>query len=268
QVEDVVIVEDLTKWQELVNERDALQWKLDHADAVHEQTGEKPTHKKFICCGTKFDSISQYGTELEAVQTKLDEETEKKHNLFPCCFVVFRSLRASTLALQSDWDNSPLEVDVIPATELASVLWNNLPIGLGLWQSRTPDLETHLFCVHLVFFWTVPVAFASTLVSLQNLTKVAPFSKPVLELNAFVKGAIEGFLSGLALLVFFAILPLVLRLFSKLEGIPTESRVDQSTLGKLFIFMVNNIYLHLFNYVFSLLNPSPHSHCFSFATSC
>ena len=31
-VEDVVIVEDLTKWQELVNERDALQWKLDHAN--------------------------------------------------------------------------------------------------------------------------------------------------------------------------------------------------------------------------------------------
>ena len=27
----MVIVEDLTKWQELVNERDALQWKLDHA---------------------------------------------------------------------------------------------------------------------------------------------------------------------------------------------------------------------------------------------
>lgn len=66
----------------------------------------------------------------QAVKAKLDEETEKKHNLFPCCFVVFRSLRTSTLALQSDWDNSPLEVDVIPATELASVLWNNLPIGL------------------------------------------------------------------------------------------------------------------------------------------
>ena len=31
----------------------------------------------------------------------------------------------------------------------------------------------------------------------------------VLELNAFVKGAIEGFLSSLALLIFFAILPLV-----------------------------------------------------------
>ena len=28
----MVIVEDLTKWQELVNERDALQSKLDHAN--------------------------------------------------------------------------------------------------------------------------------------------------------------------------------------------------------------------------------------------
>ena len=36
-----------------------------------------------------------------------------------------------------------------------------------------------------------------------------PISPAVLELNAFVKGAIEGFLSGLALLVFFAILTLV-----------------------------------------------------------
>ena len=45
----------------------------------------------------------------------------------------------------------------------------------------------------LVFFGTLPVSLS--------------FS--VLELNAFVKGAIEGFLSGLALLIFFAILPLV-----------------------------------------------------------
>lgn len=32
QVEDVVIVEDLAKWQDLVNERDSLKWKLEHAN--------------------------------------------------------------------------------------------------------------------------------------------------------------------------------------------------------------------------------------------
>ena len=35
--------------------------------AVFEQTEERPTHKKFICCGTKFDSITQYGAELEVI---------------------------------------------------------------------------------------------------------------------------------------------------------------------------------------------------------
>lgn len=32
KVEDVVVVEDLTKWQELVDERNALKWKLEHAN--------------------------------------------------------------------------------------------------------------------------------------------------------------------------------------------------------------------------------------------
>lgn len=66
------------------------------------------------------------------MQAKLDEETEKKHDLLPCSFVVFRSLRASTVAVQADWVHSPLTVDVTPAPELASVLWKNLAVGL--WQ--------------------------------------------------------------------------------------------------------------------------------------
>lgn len=243
QVEDVVIVEDLTKWQELVDERNALKWKLEHANAVYEKTEEKPTHRKFICCGTKFDSITQYEKELEATQAKLDEETEKSHALFPCSFVVFRSLRESSVAVQADWNHSPLTVDVMPAQELASVLWKNLSVGLCQRKLRTVVVYVLVFL--LVFFWTVPVAFTSTLVSLQNLTKVAPFLKPVLELSAFVKGAIEGFLSSLALVIFFAILPLIMQLFSKLEGIPAQSEVDRSVLGKLFIFMLVNKFLFM-----------------------
>lgn len=243
QVEDVVVVKDLNKWQELVDERNALKWKLEHANAVHEKTGEKPTHKKFMCCGTKYDSITQYGTELEAVQTKLDEETEKAHDPLPCSFVVFQSLRASTVAAQADWDQAPLTVDVMPAPEFASVLWKNLSIGL--WQRKLRTTLVYGLVFLLVFFWTVPVGFVSTLVSLQNLTKIAPFLKPVLELSAFVKGAIEGFLSSLALMIFFAILPLILQFFSKLEGIPSQNEVDRSTLGKLFIFMVVNKFLFM-----------------------
>lgn len=41
---------------------------------------------------------------------------------------------------------------------------------------RTVLIYTLVFL--LVFFWTVPVAFTSSLVELQNLTKIAPFLKP------------------------------------------------------------------------------------------
>ncbi|KAJ7371194.1 Transmembrane protein 63C [Desmophyllum pertusum] len=245
QVEDVVIVEDLAKWQDLVNERDALKWKLEHANAVHEKTEERPTHRKFCCCGAKLDSITQFETELEAVQTKLDAETEKKHTLLPSSFVVFRSLRASSLATQAKWDPSPLAIDVTPAPSclVLSGITSLLDFGKGTTKVRTVLVYALVFL--LVLFWTVPVAFTSTLIELQNLTKIAPFLKPVLNLNTFVKGAIEGFLSGLALIIFFAILPLIMQLFSKLEGIPSQSEVDRSVLGKLFIFMIVNKFLFL-----------------------
>lgn len=45
QVEDIVIVEDLAKWQELVNERDALKWKLEHAKVSFLKCGLYPYWK-------------------------------------------------------------------------------------------------------------------------------------------------------------------------------------------------------------------------------
>ena len=33
--------------------------------AVLEKTGERPTHRKLICCGAKLDSINHYESELE-----------------------------------------------------------------------------------------------------------------------------------------------------------------------------------------------------------
>ena len=67
---------------------------------------------------------------FRSVQAKLDEETAKDHSLWPCSFVVFRSLRTSTVAAQADWDQAPLTIDVMPAPEFVSVLWKNLSIGL------------------------------------------------------------------------------------------------------------------------------------------
>lgn len=91
---------------------------------------------------------------LQEVQAKLDEETEKKHDLLPSSFVVFRSLRSSSVAAQVNWDHSPQTVDVLSAPELTSVLWKNLSIGL--WQR----------CYICVYYSTTP-----TIVCCGHMTK-------------------------------------------------------------------------------------------------
>ena len=54
----------------------------------------------------------------------------------------------------------------------------NLVVILSCYVRKLRTALIYVLVFLLVFFWTVPVAFASTLVSLQNLTKVAPFLKP------------------------------------------------------------------------------------------
>jgi len=66
----------------------------------------------------------------------------REHPTFPCAFVIFRSLRMVTTAVQVGWDNSPLGMNVAPAPEVSNVIWNNL--SNGLWRRYvhvTQDLQ-------------------------------------------------------------------------------------------------------------------------------
>jgi len=56
-------------------------------------------------------------------------------------------------------------------------LWNILLWDLSV-SRKLRTVLVYFLVFLLVFFWTVPVAFTSTLVELQNLTKIAPFLKP------------------------------------------------------------------------------------------
>ena len=67
---------------------------------------------------------------LQTLQIKLGAEMNREHHTLPCAFVIFRTLRMATTAVQVGWDNSPLGMNMAPAPEVSNVLWNNLPRGL------------------------------------------------------------------------------------------------------------------------------------------
>lgn len=96
----------------------------------------------------------------------------------------------------------------------------------------------------LIFFWMIPVAFASSLVNLTTLATVLPFLVPILNLVPVVKGFIEGFLPGLVIIIFFAILvKFIITPLARAEGQYDVGIVNRSVFNKYFLFLLFNVFL-------------------------
>jgi len=76
----------------------------------------------------------------QTLQNKLEDDANQEHRTLPSAFVIFRSLRMTTTAVQIEWDNSPLNIENMQAPEVSNVIWSNL--GVGLWR-RCADLKTY-----------------------------------------------------------------------------------------------------------------------------
>ncbi|VFQ70879.1 unnamed protein product [Cuscuta campestris] len=75
-----------------------------------------------------------------------------------------------------------------------------------------------------------------------GLEKVAPFLRPLIEWKV-IKSFLQGFLPGLALKVFLAVLPTLLMIMSKIEGHVALSLLERRTAAKYYYFMLVNVFL-------------------------
>ena len=85
-----------------------------------------------------------------------------------------------------------------------TILWDNLNIEFAQRWARACVVNVVTFL--LIFFWMIPIGFAVSISNLDNLMKLLPFLKPVLDLSPSLKNFIEGFLPSIVIIVFFAIL--------------------------------------------------------------
>ena len=58
-----------------------------------------------------------------------------------------------------------------------------------------------------------------------------------------VKSVIQGFLPGIALKIFLALLPMVLMFMSKIEGYTSLSSLDRRSAAKYHLFILINVFL-------------------------
>ncbi|KAK6117017.1 hypothetical protein DH2020_049261 [Rehmannia glutinosa] len=194
--------------------------------------------------GERVNSIDFYKEQIKDLDKKLTMERQKTmkdpKSVMPAAFVSFNSRWGAAVCAQTQQSKNPTLWLTNWAPEPHDVYWKNLAIPFVSLSIRKLVISVAMFA--LVFFYMIPIAFVQSLANLEGLERVAPFLRPLIELN-FVKSLLQGFLPGLALKVFLFVLPTILMIMSKIEGHVALSVLERRTAAKYYYFMLVNVFL-------------------------
>lgn len=149
-------------------------------------------------------------------------------------FVTFNNLAATNNALQMI-EERPFLMDTNEAPRPNDIYWGN--IGLSHARKQLGALLGLTLSVLLMLFWTVPVGLVATLSNLSALTEVFPTIGNYIEAHPWLANLFAQ-LAPLFLVVVVAMLPIILKMISQLEGHPSLTAVEASLFAKLSWFTV------------------------------
>eukprot|EP00730_Choanoeca_flexa_P008176 TRINITY_DN12454_c0_g1_i1.p1 TRINITY_DN12454_c0_g1~~TRINITY_DN12454_c0_g1_i1.p1 ORF type:complete len:666 (+),score=162.36 TRINITY_DN12454_c0_g1_i1:270-2000(+) len=225
-------------------EREKIALKLERAEDKDQTTGETSETKVggFLCCGGEKKPARRYFydelTHLNGEFQNLRDQHLKQQEMLAAGFVIFSNLRAATIAAQVIPTADPAIYETSQAPEPRDVVWKNLPMSQSMRGYRSKIIS--MAVAALVVFWLVPVTFVASLTTIENLQNIG---LDVESLGSTLTGIIQGILPTLALVIFMAILPMIMKAFSTMEGLPTHSEISRGTLAKLFYFQIFNVFL-------------------------
>ncbi|KAE8808592.1 putative membrane protein [Hordeum vulgare] len=194
--------------------------------------------------GRKVDAIEYYKAAIEELCKQEDEERQKvmsdPNAIMPAAFVSFKSQWGAAVCAQTQQTSNPTVWLTEWAPEPRDVYWPNLAIPFVELSVRRLIIAVALF--FLTFFFMIPIAFVQSLANLDEIERLLPFLKPIIERNS-LKSVIQGFLPGIALKIFLILLPMFLMTMSKLEGHISISGLDRRTASTYFMFLFVNVFL-------------------------
>jgi hypothetical protein len=150
-------------------------------------------------------------------------------------FVVFTKLSTTHAALQMVHHPKPFVMEVTEAPDPHDIFWRNVSM---LHKARQVGNLTSLgLSTLLCFFWTIPVSFIASLTEVSSLRASVSFINDMLNAAPWLEPVLAQ-LAPLLLMTLNAILPAILREFTKLEGHIASSAVEASLFIKMATFMV------------------------------
>jgi len=154
-------------------------------------------------------------------------------------FVTFSTLLVKNQALQVLHSETPFTFDVKDAPPPKDIIWSN--VGKAHKEQQIGHLLAQVMTVATCLFWTIPVAFVSSLSEVESLQDLIPGLEKAIEKNPWLASFL-GQLSPIMLVVLTSLLPMILKIYCKHEGHIGENSLNASLLSKLASFMIIQVF--------------------------
>jgi calcium permeable stress-gated cation channel len=175
----------------------------------------------------------------KAIERKAKEKRQKNTTYPPLnsAFVLFNEQVAAHLAVQALAHHEPYAmakryIGVAPG----DVIWGNL--GLDPREMRIRSVISYAITLGLIILWSFPVAFIGAISNVSSLCTTYHWLSWLCQIPDTVVGLIQGVLPTLLLAILMMLLPIVLRLLARFEGIPRRSGLELSLMTRYFCFQV------------------------------
>ncbi|MBA0694581.1 hypothetical protein Goari_004863 [Gossypium aridum] len=246
-----LVVTNNKKVDKIWAELEGYRKKLARTEAIYEESirkgnseGKRPTNKTGFLglCGKQVDSIEYYNEKIKKMTQKLEAEQKVtlREKQLGAALVFFTDRVTAALAAQRLHAQMVDKWTVTDAPEPRQLIWTNLTIKFFVRIVRQYMVYVLVFLT--IVFYMIPIGFISAITTLENLRKLLPFLKPIVD-QVQIKTVLEAYLPQLALIIFLALLPMFLLFLSKIEGIPSGSHVIRAASGKYFYFSVLNVFI-------------------------
>ena len=195
--------------------------------------------------GTKVDTIRYCRQQVARLNLEIEQD-QKEPEKFPhmnSAFIQFNHQVAAHLACQAVSHHLPNQM--APRTiEIApdDVIWDNMSVKW--WERYLRTGVVLVTIVALVIAWAIPVGFTGLLSQVAALAAAYPRELGWLgRLPASAISLIQGILPPILLSTLLVLLPLVLRLLARAEGIATGMLVELALSDYYFFFVFVQVFL-------------------------
>lgn len=116
-------------------------------------------------------------------------------------------------------------------------------LSISWWQKVVRRYAVLAFITALIVFWAVPVAVVGIISNISYLESKFSWLSWLSDIPSVIFGVVQSLLPSVALSILMSLVPVIMRLCAKLAGEPSFSRIELFTQNSYFVFQVVQVFL-------------------------